>query len=113
MPLMSSLEEVDVDATVAAVAAVAVDDEDDDDAEEGADDSTDGRAGNAGEVSAGKAATKAAGRSVDFTVFSVKRTHRVRNLWFALLMTLLVAAVVLFFNMFVSPGWGFIDALPD
>ncbi|WP_433466096.1 hypothetical protein [Spirillospora sp. CA-128828] len=55
------------------------------------------------------------GRSVDFTVFSVKRTHRVRVLWFTLLMallTLLVAAVVLLFNTFASPGWGYIDALP-
>ncbi|WP_433476025.1 hypothetical protein ACQPZP_02690 [Spirillospora sp. CA-142024] len=55
------------------------------------------------------------GRTVDFTVFSVKRTHRARTLWFALLMALLtlpVAAGILFFDMFASPDLGLIDAIP-
>jgi hypothetical protein len=55
------------------------------------------------------------GRSAEFTVFSVKRTQRMRTLWSTLSMSLLaliVAGFVFMFNLFASPGWGYFDALP-
>jgi predicted nucleic acid-binding Zn ribbon protein len=56
------------------------------------------------------------GRTVEFTVYSVKRTRQMRMWLFALLLvlvTLPVFSAVFLFDWIAGRGWEFVDALPS
>lgn len=56
------------------------------------------------------------GRTVEFTVFSVRRTRRIRMWLFVLLLVLItvpVLAAVSLYVMIAGPGWGSVDSLPS
>jgi hypothetical protein len=59
---------------------------------------------------------KECGRSVEFTVFSVKHTRQIRTWWLVLLLTLLTLPVVGALSvlyMCFNPGWTYLDSVPN